>query len=299
MNIRQIQTFLFVVAAAAFLTRPAAAQNEAANTHLHCLWRVDGASNTVYLIGSIHLLKSSDYPLPVPLETAYSNAQIAAFETDIDALEEPETQMKILSKVMLPGSETLESQLSPATWNAFTNAVTRSGFPMFMFTRFTPTMAAMTLEILEIQKLGVDPAYGVDKYFFPRAKTDGKQIVPLETVDFQIHLITDFSKEEGELLMKSSLKEIAETREKFGELIQCWKTGDAPKLASLLNDAMQESPPIFKRLVTDRNKSWIPKIQEFLAGNQNAVVIVGAGHLVGSEGVVELLRKKGFKVAQL
>jgi hypothetical protein len=170
---------------------------------------------------------------------------------------------------------------------------------MMLFTHLTPVMAAMTLEVMEITKLGFDPMAGLDQYFYDRAKTDGKQIVPLETVDFQIHLITDFSKDESDLMIKSTIKEVEDTQEKFGDLIQCWKSGDAKKLAGLLNDAMSDSLPIFKRLVTDRSASWIPKIQEFLNGTTNAVVIVGAGHLVGDEGVVNLLKKKGLKVTQL
>jgi len=280
----------------ALLTAPPA---RAQSTNLHCVWRVTGASNTVYLVGSIHLLKPSDYPLAAPIEAAFTNSQIVAFETDIGEMDNPAKQMSILGKVMLPEDQTLEDQLSPGTWKAFTNHVDQSGLPLFMFNRFKPVMAAMTLELMEIQKLGVDPMQGLDKHYFQLAKEEGKQIVPLETVDFQLSLITDFTREEGEAMMKSELKDMDTAQQDFDELMQCWRTGNANKLSSLLNDAMQDSPALYKRLVTNRNQNWIPKIQQFLSGNKNTVLIVGAAHLVGPDGVVELLKKKGLKITQL
>ena len=269
------------------------------STNLHCVWKVTGTSNTVYLVGSIHLLKPSDYPLAAAIEAAFTNSQIVAFETDIGKMEDPALQLGILGKVTLPEDQTLEDQLSPETWKAFTNHVDQAGLPLFMFSRFKPVMAAMTLEVLEIQKLGVDETHGLDLHYYHIAKEEGKRIVPLETVDFQLGLITDFTKEEGEAMMKSELKDIDTASQQFDELMQSWRTGDTKKLASLLNDGMVEFPAIFKRLLTDRNDRWVPKVQEFLSGNKNVAVIVGAGHLVGSYGVVEMLKNKGFKVTQL
>jgi uncharacterized protein YbaP (TraB family) len=139
----------------------------------------------------------------------------------------------------------------------------------------------------------------VDQYFFRRTQKDGKQVVALETLDFQIGMVTDFSKEEGELLMKSTLKEIDRTRELYGEMVTDWQTGNGAALEKMINESMHDAPVIFKRLVTDRSKSWLPKIEELAHGEKNAIIIVGAGHLVGNEGLVELLKKKGWKVTQL
>ena len=87
-------------------------------------------------------------------------------------------------------------------------------------------------------------------------------------------------------------------KKEFRDLMKAWRTGDSDKLEKMLNEASREAPAVFKRLVTDRNQRWAPKIEEWSRGNQNVIVVVGAGHLVGSEGVVELLRKKGLKVTQ-
>jgi len=98
--------------------------------------------------------------------------------------------------------------------------------------------------------------------------------------------------------MRSTLKDIDKMESEFGELLKAWHTGDSEKLEKMLNEAMEEAPVIYKRLLTDRNRRWLTKIEELAHGKDNAIVIVGAGHLVGINGVVELLKKKGYKVAQ-
>ena len=264
----------------------------------HSLWKVQGKENAVYLLGSIHLLKKEDYPLPAPLEAVFSDSKIAVFETDITGMENPELAMKLAAKGQLPEGETLRTRLSPPVYVAFSNYVQKAGMPVELFDSITPAMAAITLVALDLKKMGLDPQNGLDKHFFDLAAKDGKTIVPLETLDFQIGLMTEFSKEEGELLMKTTLKEIDTMEKDFDDLVKAWRTGDAEKLDKLLNEAMEEAPVIFHRLLTDRNRRWLPKIEELLRGKENAIVIVGAGHLVGTNGVVALLKNKGYKIVQ-
>jgi uncharacterized protein len=289
-----------VLLTALSLVHPAAAQEVRAPAAAarHSLWKVEGRSNAVYLLGSIHLLKPENYPLAAPIEAAFTNSRIAVFETDVGEMEQMGTQLKLLSKVTLPEGQTLRDQLSAGTYAMFSNHISAAGLPAVMFDQFKPFMAAMTLEVLELQKLGVDPEHGLDKHFFDRARKDGKQIVPLETVDFQLDLITGFSKEDGESVMKATLKDLDNETKEFGVMVTAWQTGDTARLEKFLNEAMQDAPAIYKRLVTDRSQSWAPKIEELSRGGTNAIVIVGAGHLVGKDGVVELLKKKGLKVTQ-
>jgi uncharacterized protein YbaP (TraB family) len=292
--------YLGLLIPAAFLL-PIAAQQPlpvAAATR-HCLWRVEGHGKAVYLLGSVHFLKAEDYPLPAPIEAAFTNARIVAFETDIGAMQGPETQLQLLSKATLPQGQTLRDQLSPSLYTRFTNQLEQTGLPAAMVASLKPAVAAMALEAVELQKLGYDPEYGLDKHFYNRARKAGKQVVPLETVEFQIGLLTGLSKEEGELVVKTTLEEIDKTKTEVRELLKAWQTGDADALEKMLNEASREAPAIFKRLVTDRNERWLPQIEAWLRDDSDVIVIVGAGHLVGKEGVVELLRKKGFKVTQL
>ena len=264
----------------------------------HSLWKVQGKENAVYLLGSIHLLKKEDYPLPAPMETAFSASKIAVFETDITAMENPELAMKLAAKGQLPEGQTLRTQLSPPVYAAFSNYLQKAGMPVELFDSITPAMAAIMLVAVDLKKMGFDPANGLDKHFSQLAVKNGKTLVPLETIDFQISLLTEFPKEEGELLMRTTLKEIDTMEKDFDDLIKAWRSGDAEKLDKFLNEAMQEAPAIFHRLLTDRNRRWLPKIEELLRGKENAIVIVGAGHLVGTNGVVALLKNKAYKIVQ-
>jgi uncharacterized protein YbaP (TraB family) len=300
MRTQKLNPFVAALLLALAFLQPAAAQEKPAATPktLHSLWKIQGKQCAVYLLGSIHALKAENYPLPAPIEAAFTNAQVAVFETDIAAMEDPSLAIKMMTKARLPEGQTLSTQLSPEVYQQFTNHLQGGLMSPAMMDQFTPGFAALTLTVLEMQKLGLDPEYGLDKHFFPLARKAGKQIVPLETVDFQLDLVTEFTKAEGNSLMKTTLKELANMKTELADLLKAWEIGDSSKLEKLLNDAMADEPVIFKRLLTDRNRTWLPKIEEFLQGDKNVIVIVGAGHLVGKEGVVELLRKKGIKVVQ-
>lgn len=264
----------------------------------HSLWRVHGLHNSVYLLGSVHFLKPTDYPLPAAIPAAYSNCPVVAFETDLGQMQEPAKQKELLEKARLPAGETLRQQLTPDTFQKFKNHLHDSGFPGDIFNTLKPAVAAMTLELLEMEKLGFNPDYGVDQHFYQRARSDGKKILALETVDFQIDLLTAISAEQGERLMKTTLEEIDDTKRQLNEMISSWRTGNAGGLEKLLLHALANEPALEKRMLTDRNRRWLPHVEEWARGTQNVMVIVGAGHLVGTNGVVSLLTRQGWTVDQ-
>jgi uncharacterized protein YbaP (TraB family) len=159
-------------------------------------------------------------------------------------------------------------------------------------------MAGLMLISVEWQKLGIDAQYGVDRHFFDLAVEARRPVVALESVDFQIDLVMDLTREEGELMMKSALKDIENTEENYSEIVTAWLAGDGKKLESLLNEGMRDAPTLYNRMLTDRTQRWVPKVEELLRSNRNAIVIVGAGHVVGDNGLIDILQKKGWKIAQ-
>lgn len=265
----------------------------------HSLWRIESKGNTVYLLGSVHFLCETNYPLAAVIEDAFDKSKVVAFETDMKKLESMETQQLIMGKAMLPADQTIKDQVSAETYLSLSNHLEEAGMPVLIFNRFKPGLVALTLTVLELQKLGFDPQYGIDKHFQGRAEKAGKRLMALETVEFQVDLVTNFGKEEADALLRTTLKDLKRSRAIFGDLTKAWEKGNSEALESLLNDSMREVPELFKRMVTDRNKSWIPKIEDMIAGKESAIVIVGAGHLAGKDSVVELLRAKGYKVEQL
>ena len=197
---------------------------------LHCLWKAQGASNVVYLLGSVHLLKATDYPLPAVIESAFTNSQVVVFETDIDKLENPEGQAAMLGKISLPEGQTLQQNVSPKVYASLNKHATEVGMPMQAVEQFRPAAAVMTLEMMELTSLGVDPEYGVDKHFFKLAHDGGKRIVPLETADFQIGLLVGFTKAEEDLMVEKSLDEIDDEKKLYNDMVVAWKTGNAAAL---------------------------------------------------------------------
>ena len=264
----------------------------------HTAWRVQGTNCTVYLLGSVHVLKREHYPLPAVFENAFSNAHTVVFEVDVGEMMKPETQFKMMARAQLPAGESLKEQLSEETYAAFLRQLKERELPEVMFTRLRPGFAAVMLVMLEMQREGYSPEDGMDLYFFKRAEAEGKQVRGLETIDFQIGLITDLSKTESEGMMKATLSDLKEAKEQLAKMLTAWQTGDEAELEEVLNDARKEEPAIMKRFLTDRSLQWLPQIETLTRGTNDSVVIVGAGHLVGKDGVVTLLQKRGFKVTQ-
>jgi uncharacterized protein YbaP (TraB family) len=153
-----------------------AQETPTASTHRHSLWKLSGQQATVYLLGSVHFLKADNYPLAAPIEAAFSHSAAVVFETDIGLMEDPKTQQQTMTKAMLAPGETFQEQLSPQTYGLFTNHAAEVGLPMFVFEQFKPAMAAITLEMLQLQKLGFKPEHGVDMHFYKLARQQEKTI---------------------------------------------------------------------------------------------------------------------------
>lgn len=298
MKTSRVLLFNFVLLAAFVSPAWAKDATNSAVATKHSAWKVQGAKCSVYLLGSVHVLKPEHYPLPAVFESAFSNATVVVFETDIGAMTKPETQMKLMSKAQLPEGRMLKDELTEKTYAGLLSHLKDSGLPEVMIGQMKPGFAVLMLTMLELQKEGFDPESGMDLYFYKRTRKAGKTVRGLETLDFQLSLICDLSKDEGEAMMKSTLGDLKEAKTKFDGLIKAWQAGDSASLEKLLNEAQQEDPAIMRKFLTDRNLAWVPQIEELARGTNNAVVIVGAGHLVGKAGVVELLKQKGCKVTQ-
>jgi uncharacterized protein YbaP (TraB family) len=275
------------------------AQPATAPRNTHPLWEARGKSNSVYLLGSIHFAKDDFYPLAKPIEQAYERSSIIVFEANLGEMKSMETQATMLKAGMCPPGETLSQQVGKETYSALQSRLKNTGVDPSLLDPMKPWLASVTVVALELQKLGFNPGQGIDEHFYSRAKADKKEIRGLETVDFQISLFADLSREDSEFLLKSMLEDAARFPKIFADVIEAWKIGDAAKIEQLLLESTKKYPAILKKFLADRNRAWLPKIEELLAGDKNVFVVVGMGHLVGTDGVVQLLKKKGIRVEQL
>lgn len=263
------------------------------------IWKVNGPKGgTVYVAGSLHLLTREYYPLAPAFDQAFTQADLLVEELDLGDMQKPEAQMQMLTRGMMPAGQTLDAVLSPATLAQVREKVTELGLPLAPLQLFKPWSLALTLQGLEWQKAGLDPELGLDKHFYDRAKQAGKSVQGLETLDFQLAQFDGMSMPEQDRLLASTLKEMATTKESVESLAQAWKAGDAAAIERLTLADMKAEPVVYQRLLVDRNRTWLPKIEALFSRPAPALVIVGAAHLVGSDGLLSQLRAKGYTVVQ-
>jgi uncharacterized protein YbaP (TraB family) len=263
-----------------------------------CLWTVDTPSSKIDLLGSLHLLKPDDYPLSASINNAYAESQMLVFETDIEAMQQPATLQRIQQLGLYPKGENLLQDLDAHTRRRFEKKLADLGLPLEIYVRFKPWLVATDLAVQVLQKLGFNQIYGVDVYFFNKAKADGKQIGFLEPVEFQINLFGKMDKQAQNNFLSQTLDDLEVINELAGDLVKSWKAGDGDKLHELLYKSFKDYPNLYDRLLIQRNKKWVKQIEGMLRENKNVLFVVGAGHLVGPESVVDLLQKKGYRVKQ-
>jgi len=286
---------VFLITASLDLQADTASVDQAAKS---CLWTVPSQSNKIYLLGSLHILKQDTYPLAAEIERAYVDSRKIIFETDIAAMIEPGMQARLLELGIYPAEQNLFQHLDGTTRKLLAKKMSEIGLPLEQFTRFKPWFVALTLTTLELQRLGYNPAFGVDVYFFNRAKTDGKEIGFLEPAEFQIKLLGNMAAEDQNNFLSQTLKDLEMVNQLAGDLVKSWKTGDSDRLNDLLSKSFKDYPGLHDRLLIQRNKKWIKEIEGAMGKNENTLFVVGAGHLVGPESVVDLLQKKGYPVKQ-
>lgn len=263
------------------------------------IWKVTGPKGgTVYLAGSVHLLSSEYYPLAPAFDEAFSASDLLVEEVDMAEMLDPAAQAMLLRRGMMPSGQTLESVLSPDTMTAVRAKVTELGLPLQPLQLFKPWSLALTLQGLEWQKAGFNAELGLDRHFYDLARTAGKAVQGLETLEFQIGQFDGLPMPLQDRMLAETLREMATTKDAVGDLARAWKAGDAPAIEKVVLKDLESEPEMYQRLLVARNNAWLPKIEALFARPRPAMVIVGAAHIVGRDGLLQKLRAKGYTVTQ-
>ena len=283
-----------------FRTSETTAQNPSqAPVKKSCLWRAVWRDSTVYLLGSVHLLKPDIYPLSEAMERAFVDSSKLVLEVNLDSLNSPDAQQTMLAKALLPEGKTLNEILSPATYQAVRQKVEALGLDIEALKRMKPWFLSLSLVAMKMQQLGYDAQHGVDRHFFERARKAKKDVLGLETADFQLNLLDSLPARSQEESLLQTLKELDQFETEFEQIMRAWAAGQEKQLNDLLLQSFKEYPDIYAKLISERNRNWLPKIESYFQGGSKTLVVVGAAHLVGPDGVVELLKQKGYSVEQL
>lgn len=268
------------------------------------LWEISSDVNTVYILGSVHFAKSDLYPLNEVIEDAYDLSKTLVVEIDILNTPQEEMTHLLMEKGMYMLGDNLKENISDNLYSQLFERLMEfdnSGVLLNTMTLFEPWVVAITIADLDYMELGYDVEYGIDVYFLNRAQSDKKDILELESAEYQLDIFDNLPNE----LQIVLLEDIVEnpTTEEEGEMIfNAWSTGDITTLEEIVFEGIDENPlfqSLNEKLVDERNFRMVDEIEGFLEDDDIHFIVVGAGHLVGENGIVNLLVKKGYKVSQL
>ena len=264
------------------------------------LWRVQSKRNTVYVLGSIHLLKKDIYPLSRTIEGAFEKSDVLAVEANVNDISRLDIG-KLMESAFYPVSDSLEKHVSGKTFSLIKEETARAGLPMELVYNQKPWFLGLTLESIELMKSGYDPNYGIDKHFLSKAE-GRKKISELESLDYQINLLAGLNDEEQELFLLYTLRELRILVQEVDKLVDAWKSGAVEKMESTITKSLAEDRrfyTIYDKLIYKRNRNMAQKIEGYLKTNGTYFVVVGAAHLLGDKGIIQLLKDRGYSVEQL
>jgi uncharacterized protein YbaP (TraB family) len=283
---------------AAALLALATAPASRADDNAHVFWEITGKHNTVYLLGSVHVLHQDDSALPSVTEGAYRNAEVLVEELDIYAMMGDMFAPELLKQQFLPQGQTLASVLGPELHDKLRAAAKPLGLDMDYLGTMQPWYVATLISSTRLTQAGYSPQSGVDYQIAERAHRDGKPIVGLETAAQQMGFFAAMPMAEQRKFLAASLAENDSVKE-LRDVTEAWRHGDLAALEKELKGGMDESPELFHRIIVERNQNWLPRIEQMLADpDKDYLVVTGALHMIGPQGLVEQLRTKGYRITR-
>jgi uncharacterized protein len=265
----------------------------------HVLWTIDGERNTVYLLGSLHVLRPKDGPLPAVADAAYADAERLVMEIDMDdTLADPVSLAGAMQRwAMLPEGTSLREVLGE-DYAPVAERSRAAGFDLALLDRFAPWFVAVTLLQLELANRGFTPELGVEETLTQRAVADGKPITGLETPEEQFGAIGGMPLPQQKRMLLMTLEETAQLDTEIDALLAAWRNGDVEALAKTLSAEYDRFPELYGPLTENRNRAWLPQLVSMLDDDDDYLVVVGALHLVGRNSVIDLLEQRGYDVEQ-
>lgn len=270
-----------------------------ADGHPVTMWLAEGAGNRVYILGSVHLLRNTDHPLPAVMETAYADAEALIMELDMDDLDAAELQASTKRLGAIQDERTLRDYLGEARYRDAAAAASAMDIPFEMLDKAEPWFAAITVEQLALMRIGFNPLYGVELHMTMKATQDGKEVTGFETIEEQLAMLDGLSIEAQNDLLLQTLAEGGNIEAFMDDMIRAWRIGDVDYLEANMLDDMAQYPELFNTIVVNRNRRWAAEIEALLDDDDDYLIVVGALHLVGDVGVPALLEKRGIRIGQL
>lgn len=267
--------------------------------HLVSMWQINGASNRIYLLGSVHVLRQQDYPIPTAIEKAYQDAEILIMEIDVDDLDPIEMAGMVNELGVIKDGSTLQEIMGPSLYEEAADYASQLDIPFLMLAQTEPWLAAITIEQMMLLRIGFNPEYGIEFHLSAKASEDSKEILGLESVREQLEFLDKLSLSAQRSLLIQTLRESLNIEENLDLLIDAWRHGDIDFLEENLLAEMQRYPELYRTLVVDRNEAWVEQIRNLIGEQDDYLIVVGTLHLVGDDGLPALLSEIGITTDQL
>ena len=265
------------------------------------MWKAVNGSNVVYLLGSIHIGSKKMYPLAHPIEEAFSASKTLVVEVDLNKVNPADAMGFVTETGMYKGDDDLWKHLKPATVDRVKEFCKTYGMPSAMLGMFKPWLASVELEVLPLQKSGMDVNLGIDKYFLDRAAkpNSGKRVVQIEDAKFQLKLLSSLTDDLSDEYLIYSLGESTSQVSEEPKIEKLWLQGDSDMLDKLMSKTPDRLKPFMRRLLQDRNPAMADMAEKYLKSEGKCFLVVGVAHLAGPEGVISILKKRGYSVYQV
>ena len=266
------------------------------------LWKVSDADNSVYLLGSFHLLKQDDYPLPKEIDAAFEDAESLVFEVDPREMTAPETMATIQKYAAYDTGKSLSTVLPKTTHEKLGNLMSASGGSVQALEQSEPWMVSLSLVLGITNALGFKADLGMDRHLMARAAEAGKPTAGLETIEDQMRAMDSVPHAEQAQGLEEFLDDPKQAIKQLQDMHDWWRAGDVARLDSEMRAEMaRKSPESYRLLDVDRNNAWLPKVEARLKESKgdDTLVVVGSLHLLGADGLVEKLRAKGYAVERV
>ncbi len=259
------------------------------------MWVIRDKDSTIYLIGTMHLLRhETEWDASKVKKTVSESSELWLEVADID---DQASVAPIIAQYGIDREKTLSSKLNARQQEKLAKLAATYGVPLASLEPMKPWMAALMFAVLPLQKAGYDPNAGIDRLLKAQAEKEGDKIYGFETAEEQVRFFAELPEAEQIAFLEETLGDAEKGMAQLEKLAKAWIDGDNETIGNILvNEFKKEAPAVYEKFLVQRNIAWSEKIAEILKGSGVQQIAVGAAHLAGPDSLQVQLAKRGIKV---
>ncbi len=260
------------------------------------VWRVSKGTDQLWIGGTVHLLPPAQYPLPAEFDAAYQQTDVLVLETDLNKMQDAGNASLIQQYLLYPTGTMLSSKLTATTRQQLQALLQKHSLTLPQIEQFKPGMLVTQLTLLALQQQGFSSP-GVDQHFLTLAAQQKKTLKYLEPIEFQLKLLGDLGAGREDLFLQHALSDVEQSADLMDKTLSAWRAGELAKVEQLvLAPVKAADAQTYQQMFVSRNQAWLPQVQALFGNKEQELVLIGLGHLAGSDGLLALLQQAGYQV---